>query len=114
MRGDGTSFTDHEVHRVLRRMGVENPDGEWFRCTVREVRAAVRSVRERREAEFQRTEHFAMRRRQPWRRPANISVPAVPTTIARRISSGTARCASVRPLRPTSWRAAWGGNGYWF
>lgn len=61
MRGDGTSFTDHEVHRVLRRMGVENPEGEWFRCTVREVRAAVRSVRERREAEFQRTEHFAMR-----------------------------------------------------
>ncbi|MFR5981040.1 MAG: GIY-YIG nuclease family protein [Alistipes shahii] len=38
MRGDGTSFTDHEVHRVLRRMGVENPEGEWFRCTVREVR----------------------------------------------------------------------------
>ena len=42
-------------------MGVENPEGEWFRCTVREVRAAVRSARERREAEFQRTEHFAMR-----------------------------------------------------
>ena len=61
MRGDGTSFTDREVHRVLRRMGVENPEGEWFRCTVREVRVAVRSVRERREAEFQRTEHFAMR-----------------------------------------------------
>ena len=34
MRGDGTSFTDHEVHRVLRRMGVENPEGEWFRLSL--------------------------------------------------------------------------------
>ena len=52
-------------------------------------------------------------RRLPWRRPANISVPAVPTTTARRISSGTARCASARPSQPTSWHAAWGGNGCW-
>ncbi len=115
MRGDGTSFTDHEVHRVLRRMGVENPEGEWFRCTVREVRAAVRSVRERREAEFQRTEHFAMRPEQEAavEKTCEYSVPAVPTTTVRRISSGIAKCVSAKPSRPTSWHAAWDGNGCW-
>ena len=61
MRGDGTSFTDHDVHRILRQMGVENPEGEWFRCGVKEVRAAVRAVRERREVNLNRTESFGMR-----------------------------------------------------
>jgi hypothetical protein len=41
MRNDGTVFTDHEVHRMLRTGGVKNPEGEWFRCTVDQVKAAV-------------------------------------------------------------------------
>lgn len=45
MRKDGTSFTDHEVHDRLRRMGIANPAGEWFRCTVREVAQAIEVVR---------------------------------------------------------------------
>lgn len=61
MRGDGTSFTDHEVHRVLRQMGVENPEGEWFRCSAKEVRAAIRAVRNPSAMEFNRTESFGMR-----------------------------------------------------
>lgn len=61
MRGDGSAFIDHDVHRILRRMGVENPEGEWFRCGVKEVRAAVRAVRERREVNLNRTESFGMR-----------------------------------------------------
>ncbi len=64
VRSDGTVFTDNErggVHDILRKMGVENPGGEWFRCTVKEVRAAVRAVRERREADLFRTETFGMR-----------------------------------------------------
>lgn len=64
VRSDGTVFTDNErggVHDTLRKMGIENPGGEWFRCTVKEVRAAVRAVRERREAELFRTETFGMR-----------------------------------------------------
>lgn len=61
MRSDGTSFTDHEVHRYLRRHGFANPNGEWFRCSVRDVKAAIYAIRERRENEEQRTETFAMR-----------------------------------------------------
>ena len=61
MRNDGTSFTDHEVHRYLCRHGYANPNGEWFRCSVRDVKAAILAIRERRENEEQRTETFAMR-----------------------------------------------------
>ena len=61
MRGDGTSFTDHEVHRVLRQMGIHNPEGEWFECGVKEVKAAIRAVRTPSEIDFARTESFGMR-----------------------------------------------------
>ncbi|WP_298071919.1 restriction endonuclease [uncultured Bacteroides sp.] len=42
-------------------MGVKRIAGEWFQCTAREVRAAVRALRERRETELFRTETFGMR-----------------------------------------------------
>lgn len=61
MRHDGSSFTDHDVHRYLRKQGITNPEGEWFRCSKREVKAAIISIRERRENEEQRTETFSMR-----------------------------------------------------
>ena len=61
MRHDGSSFTDHDVHRYLRKQGIANPEGEWFRCSKREVKAAIISIRERRENEEQRTETFSMR-----------------------------------------------------
>src|ERR1035438_8305175 len=41
MRNDGSVFTDHDVHRHLRSVGITNPEGEWFRCSVKDVRAAV-------------------------------------------------------------------------
>lgn len=61
MRNDGSSFTDRDVHRYLRRHGIANPNGEWFRCSVRDVRAAIYAIRARTENEEQRTETFAMR-----------------------------------------------------
>lgn len=61
MRHDGSSFTDHDVHRYLRKQGIANPEGEWFRCSKREVKAAIISIRERRENDEQRTETFSMR-----------------------------------------------------
>lgn len=45
MRNNGTVFTDHEVHCFLRGRGVKNPEGEWFECPVKEVKAAVISIR---------------------------------------------------------------------
>ncbi len=61
MRNDGTAFTDREVHRLLRKRGIQNPKGEWFRGTVEEVRAAVISLVEGREYEESRTRNFALR-----------------------------------------------------
>lgn len=61
MRPDGSSFTDHEVHRHLRARGITNTTNEWFRCTVAQVRAAVLAVRERKANEEDRTLSFGLR-----------------------------------------------------
>lgn len=61
MRPDGTVFTDHEVHRCLRSMGVRNPEGEWFECDADKVKAAFIAVRNREQNEENRTLNFVMR-----------------------------------------------------
>ncbi len=61
MRNDGSVFTDHDVHRMLRLNGVKNPDGEWFRCTAEQVRSAVLAVRTGQLNEENRSLDFAMR-----------------------------------------------------
>ena len=61
MRNDGTVFTDHDIHRMLRINGVQNPDGEWFRCTVMQVKAAVIAVRTGQLNEENRSLDFKMR-----------------------------------------------------
>lgn len=61
MRPDGTSFMDHDVHRRLERNGLENVDGEWYRCTADDVRNAWLEVRDRADYESRRTEDFKMR-----------------------------------------------------
>jgi len=61
MRRDGTVFTDRDVHRMLRINGVKNPEGEWFRCTVEQVKAAIIAVREGQLFEEQRSLDFTMR-----------------------------------------------------
>ena len=61
MRGDGTVFTDHDVHRMLRINGLKNPKGEWFRCTVEQVKAAVIAARTWQLNEENRSLDFKMR-----------------------------------------------------
>jgi hypothetical protein len=73
MRGDGSGFTDHDVHRYLRLIGVKNPEGEWFRCTGEQVKAAVIAVRSGQLNEENRSLDFKMRPEQ---------VAAVEKTIA--------------------------------
>lgn len=46
VRGDGTGFTDHDVHQMLRVNGFPRLEGEWFRCAVSDVRSAIMAVRE--------------------------------------------------------------------
>ena len=61
MRNDGTAFTDHDIHRALRKYGYKNPAGEWFTCTVKQVKTAVLAVRNREQVEQTRDEDFALR-----------------------------------------------------
>jgi hypothetical protein len=61
IRSDGTGFTDHDVHRMLRINGIPQAGGEWFRCTVKQVRAAINAVREGQLFEEQRSLNFKMR-----------------------------------------------------
>lgn len=61
MRPDGTAFRDHAVHDRLEEMGIENAGGEWYRCTVDDVRNAWLQVRDRVSYERSRTENFSMR-----------------------------------------------------
>jgi len=61
MKNDGTVFDDHEVHRYLRSIGVKNPDGEWFACTIKEIQAAYIAVKTGEINEENRTLDFKMR-----------------------------------------------------
>ena len=61
MRNDGTVFTDHDVHRYLRIVGIKNPSGEWYRCTIIQAKAAVIAVRTGRLNEENRSLDFKMR-----------------------------------------------------
>jgi len=61
MRNDGSVFSDHDVHRLLRKKGIKNPEGEWFKCSIDEVIAAVVSIKSGIITEDNRTLDFKMR-----------------------------------------------------
>lgn len=61
VREDGSSFSDHDVHRALIKAGIQNEGGEWFTCTIEQLQASYLSVYERRENLEQRRYNFKMR-----------------------------------------------------
>ncbi len=61
MRKDGSAFTDHEVHRYLKKVGIKHKAGEWFECTIKDVKAAILAVKESELNEDNRTLDFEMR-----------------------------------------------------
>ena len=61
MYTDGGNFTDHDIHRMLKRRHIGSVGGEWFRCTVDELKAAYISVRDRSENIENRTQSFPLR-----------------------------------------------------
>ena len=44
-RDDGTLFSDHEVRAALQKKGFENPELEWMRCAVEDVRTVLAELR---------------------------------------------------------------------
>lgn len=62
MRPDGSTFTDHDVHRALARRGFKKQNqSEWFRCTVDDVKAAIVAVIKGYANEENRTQRFGLR-----------------------------------------------------
>lgn len=61
MKNDGTSFTDHDIHRYLRKQSIANPEGEWFRCTVKDIKAAIWAIKSGERNEDNRILSFSMR-----------------------------------------------------
>ena len=45
VRNDGSAFNDADVHQYLRKKGHQNPDGEWFKCSVDDVRSALNVIK---------------------------------------------------------------------
>jgi len=63
-RDDGTRFTDHEVRAALVRKGCANPELEWMRCTVKELKAVLIALRTGQQIEGTRDQNFSMRAEQ--------------------------------------------------
>lgn len=66
MKNDGSCFTDHDVHAVLKKKGfcqlkAGKDRNEWFKCSINDVKAAVIAVQTGTENEENRTQAFAMR-----------------------------------------------------
>jgi len=61
MKNDGSSFTDFDVHRYLRKKGITNTEGEWFKCTIKDLKAAILEIKSGIKNEDSRTLDFVMR-----------------------------------------------------
>ena len=66
MKTDGSCFTDHEVHAVLKAKGKKQLNAgedrnEWFKCSIADVKAVIVAVQTGAENYENRTQTFAMR-----------------------------------------------------
>jgi len=61
MKRDGSSFTDHDVHRLLREWKVVNASGEWYKCTLNDLRRAIHQLKTGEKTEENRVLTFGMR-----------------------------------------------------
>lgn len=41
LRNDGTYYTDHNIHKRLENKGFRREEGEWFRCTLKDLEAVI-------------------------------------------------------------------------
>lgn len=61
MYSDGGTFTDHDVHTALKRHKIKHRDGEWFECTVDQLKAVYIAVKNKTYNRDMRKSDFAMR-----------------------------------------------------
>lgn len=63
-RDDGSIITDHEVRAGLKKKGFENPQLEWMKCTVADVRTVLTELRTGKKLSDNRSETFPPRQEQ--------------------------------------------------
>lgn len=63
-RDDGSIFSDHEVRAALVKKGFENPELEWVRCSVANVRTVLAELRTGQRFTGTHHERFPMRQEQ--------------------------------------------------
>jgi molybdopterin-guanine dinucleotide biosynthesis protein len=61
MHSDGSSFTDHDIHKALEKKGIYSKGGEWFACSVNDLKSVYIAVRDKTENRENRTNSFGMR-----------------------------------------------------
>ena len=61
MRRDGSSFTDHDIHRLLRQWNLENAYGEWYKCSLNDLQRAIHQIKTGERTEESRVLNFGMR-----------------------------------------------------
>ena len=61
IRNDGSVFSDHDVHRYLRKKKIKNPEGEWFKCSLDEIKSAILAIKLGTSIEDNRSLNFKMR-----------------------------------------------------
>lgn len=61
VRDDGSTFMDHDIHRWLNKHGVSNVGGEWYKCSLDDVKSAYLAVLTRTDNDENRTLNFKMR-----------------------------------------------------
>ncbi len=63
-RADGTTISDHEVRAALVKKGFENPELEWMRCTVADVKTVLAELKTGQRYTGRHNERFPMREEQ--------------------------------------------------
>jgi len=64
MRNDGSTFKDHDVHKILGKQGIQKVTEvgqEWFRCKLKDIEITYKSVKDRKVIDENRTIDFPMR-----------------------------------------------------
>lgn len=61
MRNDGSTFYDRDIFRYLKKRKIKNPDGDWFECDVKDIKAAIIAIKNRDENVESRIHDFKMR-----------------------------------------------------
>ena len=61
IRIDGSSFNDHDIHKLLIKKGFKQKAREWFECNVDDVKTAILEIKHNKILEDSRSKDFKMR-----------------------------------------------------